>query len=222
MRRIILSFVGLVFSALMCSGANALIINTRNSPINFVISQNEGGGVVLTASGSLSITGGFNSSSLTLHVVLNNTSTLNGVPLTAASNVRLTGWGFGINPNATSVTFSDASDGGIIDATLDSLPGLAAIEVCAWGGNNCSGGANGGIQAGSSDTFDLILAGSWGNSVTFDPLGVKFQTDFGSFEFACTGTCAGGGDVTVAEPKTLLLLGVGLIAFAALGRRKSG
>ena len=88
MRRIILSFVGLVFSALMSSGANALIINTLNSPINFVISQNEGGGVVLTASGSLSITGGFNSSSLTLHVVLNNTSTLNGVPLTAASNVR--------------------------------------------------------------------------------------------------------------------------------------
>src|SRR5947207_14904596 len=134
MRRIILSFVGLIFSALMCSGANALIINTLNSPINFVISQNEGGGVVLTASGSLAVTGGFNSSSLTLHVVLNNTSTLNGVPLTAASNVRLTGWGFGVEPNATSVTFSDVSDGGIIDATMDNLTSLAVLEVLAWSG----------------------------------------------------------------------------------------
>jgi hypothetical protein len=119
------------------------------------------------------------------------------------------------------VTFSDAPDGGIIDATMDNLPGLAAIEVCAWGGNNCSGGANGGIQAGNSDTFDLILTGNWGTSVTFDPLGVRFQTPVTSYDFTCSGTCAGGfGPSAIPEPQTLMLLGLGLIALAAVGRRR--
>jgi len=205
----------------VCASANALIINTLNSPANFVISQAEPGGVLLRATGSVTITSGLNSSTLVLHVILNNTSTLNGVPYTAADNVRLTGWGFGVNPNATAVTFQDVADGGIIDATLDNLPGLAAIEVCAWGGNNCSGGANGGIQAGNSDVFDLILAGNWGSSVTFDPLGVKFQTPITSYEFTCTGTCASGGSGDVPEPQTLALLGLGLMALAFVSRRKT-
>ena len=189
MRRTWMFLVGLGVSAVMSVCANALVINTLNSPTSFFISQNEGGGVVLSASGSVTITSGFNSTSLVLHVILNNTSTFNGAPYTAADNIRLTGWGFGVDPNATAVTFSDAADGGIIDATMDNLPGLAAIEVCAWGGNNCSGGANGGIQAGNSDTFDLILTGNWGTSVTFDPLGVRFQTPVTSYDFTCSGTC---------------------------------
>ena len=221
MRRMLLGFVGLIASMVVCASANALIINTLNSPANFVISQAEPGGVLLRATGSVTITSGLNSSTLVLHVILNNTSTLNGVPYTAADNVRLTGWGFGVNPNATAVTFQDVADGGIIDATLDNLPGLAAIEVCAWGGNNCSGGANGGIQAGNSDVFDLILAGNWGSSVTFDPLGVKFQTPITSYEFTCTGTCASGGSGDVPEPQTLALLGLGLMALAFVSRRKT-
>jgi hypothetical protein len=199
-----------------------LVINTPNNPTAFTISRDVGGGSVLAATGSVTVSG-FNSFALALHVILNNSSTLNGIPYTLADNVRLTGWGFGVDPNATGVSFSDALDGGLIDATLDNLPSLSGIEVCAWGGNNCSGGANGGIQAGSADTFDLILAGFWGNSVNFDPLGVKFQTGSGSFEFACTGSCTGGGvpsaEVLVPEPQTLALIGLGLLALALIRRR---
>src|SRR5437667_4169521 len=115
MRRTPGFFVGLVLFGLACGSANAPIINTLNSPASFFISQNEGCGVVLSASGSVTITSGFNSTSLVIHVILNNTSTLNGAPFTPADNIRLTGWGFGVVPNATAVTFSDAPDGGIID-----------------------------------------------------------------------------------------------------------
>ena len=224
MKAILKGCVAIVLGVFLSGSAGALIINTLNNPTAFTISSNVGGGSVLTATGSVTVTSGFNSSALVLHVILNNASTLNGVPYTLADNVRLTGWGFGVDPNATGVAFSDVADGGLIDATLDSLPSLSGIEVCAWGGNNCSGGANGGIQAGSLDTFDLILAGFWGTSVNFDPLGVKFQTGSGSFEFACTGSCTGGGVppaevLLVPEPQTLALIGLGLLGLAMIRRR---
>jgi hypothetical protein len=208
--------------ALLPGSAAAILITTVNAPVAFSISRDVGGGVVLTATGFVSVTSGFNSSSLVMHVILNNTSTLNGIALTPAANVRLTGWGFGVDPNATGVTFSDAADAGLIDASLDNLPGVAAIEVCAWGGNNCSGGANSGIQAGNSDIFDLILAGQWGNAITFDPLGARFQTAAGSFDFACPPNCGTGGigPSAVPEPRTLALLGLGLLGLATFARRK--
>jgi hypothetical protein len=222
MKQVLRVCAAIAFSALLSGSAGAIVINTLNSPTAFIISEDEGGGLVLTATGTVSVTSGFNSSSLVLHVILNNASTLNGTPLTAAANVRLSGWGFGVNPNATGVTFTDASDGGLIDATMGSIPSLAAIEVCAWGGNSCSGGSNGGIQAGGGDTFDLVLAGFWGSAVTFDPLGVRFQTGLGSFEFTCGGSCAGASDIAAAvpEPGTLALVGIALLGLATVGRRR--
>jgi hypothetical protein len=168
---------------------------------------------------------GFNSSSLTVTVSLTNTSLIGGI-----GGERLTAFGFGIDPNATGVSFLDANDGGMVSASLASIPGLSTIEICAWGGNNCAGGSNGGILAGASDTFSILLAGTWGDSVDIAPIGFKYQTGYGSFEFTSstsTTSTTGGGTTTSStsgnapEPGTgsLALLGLGLLA-AGFGLRR--
>jgi hypothetical protein len=223
MNRLFSLFAGMFIWALLPGSAAAIVISSLDTPVAFTILEDIGGGMVLSATGSVRITSGFNSSSLVMDVTLDNASTLNGISLTSAADVRLTGWGFGVNPDATGVTFANGNFGGLIDASLDSLPSLAGIEVCAWGGNSCSGVSNGGVQAGTSDVFSLVLAGHWGNSVTFTPLGVRFHAAGGTFDFACPPNCAVIGSalaVNVPEPQTLALVGLGILALGAFGRRK--
>jgi len=198
-------FAGLGLAA---GTANAVMISSGdNNPYNFSWSHTVTGTDrlqhTLTGSGSLTISG-FNGSSLTVLIRLDNTSLLGG-----QGGERLTAFGFGIDPNATSVGFSDTSDGGMVRAALgQTFPGIQAIEVCAFGGNNnCAGGGYGGIRAGRSDTFSVVLGGTWGNSVNIDPLGLKYQTGYGSFEFSPPGTPP-GGNVPAPGPLALFLLGI--------------
>ncbi len=84
---------------------------------------------------------------------------------------------------------------------------------------NCAGGANGGILGGASDTFSVTLAGTWLSSVDIAPIGFKYQTGYGSFEF--TGTPGpSGGPTPVPEPVTLSLFGLGLAGLGLLSRRR--
>ena len=73
------------------------------------------------------------------------------------------------------------------------------------------GGGNGGIYGGNSDSFKLLLAGNWGNSVNIDPIGFKYQTGAGSFHF----TTNGG---SVPAPGPLALFGFGLAALVVRRR----
>ena len=51
--------------------------------------------------------------------------------MSATDGVTLIGWGFGVDPDMSDVTFAGPSGNGMIDAvSQDSLPGLSGIEVC--------------------------------------------------------------------------------------------
>jgi hypothetical protein len=138
--------------------------------------------------------------------------------------------GFATAPDATGVsgTTTGAFDPGT-DAdrfngfTLDNIPSLTLVEVCAWAGNNCSGGPFPQLLApGELDVFQMTLTGTWGSTVDFTDFGVKFQGAPGSFEFYSDGGDGGdgGGDTTIPEPASLLLLGVGALAAGRRARRR--
>lgn len=172
----------------------------------------------LKGSGSMTASG-FDSTSLSLVISLSNTSPIGGI-----GGQRLTSFGFGITPNATGIDFADAADGGMVGASLASIPSLQGIEVCAYGGQNCAGGANGGIFGGASDIFTLSLAGNWLSSVQIDLYGFKYQTGYGSFEFNSSSSGVGtSGSGRVPEPSSssLALLGLGLLGAGFYARRKS-
>lgn len=207
---------GLLAAAFVVAASPAqatLVSSGSNNPLAFTWSFASSAGL-LTGSGSMTLAG-FNSSSLTVNVSLSNTSAL--------STNRLTSFGFGIDPNATGVSFADSADGGLINASMSSIPTLAAIEVCAFGGPNCSGGGSGGILGGASDSFSVLLAGTWGSSVNIDPIGFKYQTGAGSFEFTTSSSGTSTGSTGVPEPGTgtLALFGLGLLGLGFKLRRKS-
>jgi len=203
--RLLGNVVATLVFGLFSMSSHAVLI-TNSTPYDFSWSYSSGAAGLLTGNGSLTV-GGFGTSSLTVAVSLSNTST--------PASDRLTAFGFGINPNAASVTFADAADGGMINASMSFIPSLATIEVCAYGGRNCMGGSNGGILGnGGTDSFSLVLralAGTtWGTSVDIDPIGFKYQTGYGSYEFT----------TSVPEPATLSLLGAGLLLIGFSRKRK--
>jgi hypothetical protein len=204
---------------LAAGAANAVVISSAtNNPYSFswshTVTGSDGLLHTLTGFGSL-VVSGFNSSSLAVDVSLTNTSLLGG-----AGGERLTAFGFGIDPDATSVSFIDATDGGLIQAALgQTFPGFQGIDVCARGGSTCAGGSNGGIRgAGGTDAFSVVLGGTWGDSVNIDPLALKYQTGYGSFEFSPPGTPPPGN---VPEPGPLALFLVGIAGVGLRSRLQS-
>ena len=214
--------------ALWSAGAAAVPIGpiddvTDDFTINWLYSPVVGS--TASATGVFDVVG-ITSTTLTLNVKLTNTST-------GFVNAGITSFGFNINPNASAVAINTfgandtATDQDKFDgAALDNLPAIAAIEICAFAGNNCNGGSqNELLGIGESDYFTITITGSFGASPSVNfldltptnnyggvgPAGIKFQTNLGSYEFTGTGRPPGGGDDPVPVPGIAFLLGLGLL-----------
>lgn len=199
----------------LASGASqAVMLSSALGNNSYSFSWNQAfGSYALTGNGVLTVSG-FGTNQLQIEFTLNNTS-----PNAGQGGDRLTSFGFGIDPNATRVQFSDDADGGMRRAGFVSngtlVSNVAGVEICGYSGSNCSGGSNGGIWAGMSDTFRLLLDGAWGDSVNIDPIGVRYQTGSGSISFEVPPSA------NVPEPGPLALFLLGLIGLGARGRLQS-
>ena len=162
---------------------------------------------------------------LSFHIAIQNNTPQGSFSATDWASVRLVSFGFDTLPDATSVSETGASVFTGI-ALETNFPGFQKVDVCAFSGQNCSGGANDGLHPVGSgatptdDAFTMTLSGLPAGTTSVD-LGtefaggtelfdVRFQTNLGSFEFqnsACTRGTLGCGPTDTPEPGTLALLG---------------
>ena len=170
---------------------------------------------------------------LTFTLALSNTTAQGSLTTALWDSVRLTGFGFNTNPDGTSVTGNSSI---FTVLTEQNFPGFNTLDICgaSGNGNNCSGGANGGLfPVGSglsptTDTFQIVINGITGNQIDLgtDATGpenyaFKIQSDFGSFEFSGPGVpCVTCNVQLVPEPASLAMLGTAFAIFGILARRR--
>lgn len=155
----------------------------------------------------------FTNTALTLAINITNTT-----QVLAGGNASILAFGFGISPDATSVSINGSSifDTAIVQSGQQQFAGgFKQIDVCIFSAGCKGGDVKSGLQAGQTTSFELTINSKsfWDaekstNFVTLSDFPMKFQTSDGSFEPA-----------GVPEPMTILGSGLAL-GFGALFKRQ--
>lgn len=154
----------------------------------------------------------FAGNEVTMDVKVENTTAT-----TPNIQARLVGFAFNTAPDAT-----DADGNSSVYTVLSqkTFPGFNTVDVCtsSGSGNNCSGGAGGGLLPGGQDLFSMTVTfASNLTQFTMDGFAVRFQTGIGSFTFA--GGPSGGPPV-VPAPAAIAVFGVALAGLGLALRRR--
>jgi hypothetical protein len=143
-----------------------------------------------------------------IRVMLDNMST----PI-SSSDPRVTV--VGLDVDGYSSLASGATGGTYLDiASHANFPGFGTL-TCGTA-QNCAGGANGGIPAGSSDDLTLLVNGSFAGTLKLSSFALKVQGGPGGNSFEL----AGVPSAKVPEPTSIGLAAFGLIVLAV--KRRSG
>jgi hypothetical protein len=146
-----------------------------------------------------------------------------------------------LKPNATSVSantlsgYDTATDSDRFDgAALDNLPAIAAIDICLYAGNNCNGGPQPQLLGiGETDYFTITINGNFpgatvdfldvtsNNVVGTGLMGLKIQTNAGSYELTGIVRPPTGGDDPLPSPGIAALLGLGLLGLRKLSAKSA-
>ncbi len=210
------AFVGAVTYATEAKAALVTVDSVGDSfTVDFdgnVAGQNLPG---LTAEAVFTVTA-FTSSSISFKIDLTNTTS---DPLDS----RVSSLGFDTTPDITGASASGIFNFAVLGSSYPN--GFGSIEACFNDAqaNTCNGGGGGGVNKGSTGTFNIVL--DFNGPITqfsFDKFGVRYQSITGTtLGTSGTGTGTVNTDPTPApEPTTMVLLGTGLVG-AALARRRA-
>ena len=186
------------FNGLTESGGSQVLVNGLTASLDYLLQ-------------SVTHDGGAGTNDWVFQMSVTNTTTAPTTSTLTAIGFDMGGYGAIISGSTDGVYFSE------VDLNGQFPMGLGRLDVCVTGFNGQCAGGGGGLTAGQSETFYLMLTMSDSiTSFTIDNFAVRYQAINGDgFE----GASGIGLVTTIPEPATWLMMIIGFGIVSASARR---